>query len=169
MYRRVAPKNWKFCDSGQIMGKVIIKWFYLYYFWFNQPYALAMPKNQNQKIRCAHAQIFYGAQSIRNAAENPRTGFLQSPDRGMNKNKKTNIFSNSTSLKLSFALCHGSLLPSFPEIAIFWATLICTVIMQGSWLAKSCIKLCTVNPCWKWKVDSTQKFELFRVSRPWKI
>ena len=49
----------------------------------------------------------------------------------MNKNKKTNIFSNSTSLKLSFALCHGSLLPSFPEIAIFWATLICTVIMQA--------------------------------------
>ena len=29
-------------------------------------------------------------------SENPRKGILQSLDRGMNKNQKTNIFSNST-------------------------------------------------------------------------
>ena len=33
------------------------------------------------------------------------------------------FFPNSTSFKLSFALCHGILLPSVPEIAVFWATL----------------------------------------------
>ena len=46
-------------------------YFYFYYFWFHQPYTPAMHTNQNKKIRCAHAQnfCFYGAQSIRNAAE----------------------------------------------------------------------------------------------------
>ena len=58
IYIRVAPKNWKLCDSGQMMGEVIIKLFYSYYFWFHQPYAPAMPKIQNQKIRSAHKQIF---------------------------------------------------------------------------------------------------------------
>ena len=33
-----------------------------------------------------------------------------------NLKKKTNIFSNSTSLKLSFALCNGILLPSVPKM-----------------------------------------------------
>ena len=108
----------------------------LYYFWFHQPCAPAMPKNQNQKICCAHAQIFYGAQSIRNAAEtynifftdflvgskygkftkkklcnkiseNPRKGFLQALDWGMNKIKKGIFFRN---------LHHSSfLLPSVME------------------------------------------------------
>ena len=40
-------------------------------------------------------------------SENPRKGFLQLLARGMNKIKKTNIFSNPTSLKLSFAPGHG--------------------------------------------------------------
>ena len=45
--------------------------------------------------------------------------FLQLLDWGMNKiKKKTNIISNSTSLKLSFAYCHGILLPTVPEIAV---------------------------------------------------
>ena len=44
---------------------------------------------------------------------------------GDEQNKKNiYIFSNSTSLKFSFALCHGILLPPVPEIAVFWATLI---------------------------------------------
>ena len=33
------------------MGEVIKKLFSFYYFLFHQPYAPAMPKNQNQKIR----------------------------------------------------------------------------------------------------------------------
>ena len=70
MYMKVAEKNWKFYDSGQMMGELIIKWFDFYYFWFYQPYAPAMPKNQNQIITlCAYADFFNGAQSIRNAAE----------------------------------------------------------------------------------------------------
>ena len=59
MYIRVAPKKLKFCDSGQMMDEVIIKWFYFYYFLFHLPYTPAMPKKQNQKIRCAQAQIFF--------------------------------------------------------------------------------------------------------------
>ena len=39
---------------------------------------------------------------------------------GDEQNKKTNMFPNSTSLKLSFALCHGILLKPVPEIAVFW-------------------------------------------------
>ena len=39
-------------------------------------------------------------------SENPRKGFLQSLDREINKIKKTHIFFNPTSLKLSFALGH---------------------------------------------------------------
>ena len=58
MYIRVAQKYWKFFDSGQMMDEVIIKWFYLYYFWFHQPYAPAMPKNHNQKILNA-AETYY--------------------------------------------------------------------------------------------------------------
>ena len=71
MYNRVAPKKWKFCDSGQMIGEVIMKWFYFYCFWFHQPYAPAMPKNQNQNALCAFAEFFFGAQSIliRNTAE----------------------------------------------------------------------------------------------------
>ena len=76
-----------------------------------------MPKKQNKKIRCAHAQIFYGAQSIRNAAETYNIFFADflvgSLEMSCNKisenprkvagsrdeeNQKTNIFSNSTSL-----------------------------------------------------------------------
>ena len=52
---------------------------------------------------------------------NPRKGFLQSLDRGMNKIKKTNIFSNPTSLKLSFAPGHGMF------HGTFWDTLMYSV------------------------------------------
>ena len=62
-------------------------------------------------------------------SENPLKGFLQSLDRGMNKIKKKNIFSNSTSLKLSFALCQGILLP---PVAVFWATLMYKLWMWWS-------------------------------------
>ena len=63
MFIRAAQRNWKFYDSGPMMGEVIMKWFYFYYFWFTQPYVPTMPKNQNKNIRCVHAQIFfYGAQ-----------------------------------------------------------------------------------------------------------
>ena len=57
--------------SVQIIGEVIMKWFHFYYFWFHQHlYVPVMPKNQNQKIYCAHAQFFFnGVQPIRNAAE----------------------------------------------------------------------------------------------------
>ena len=40
-------------------------------------------------------------------SENPRKGFVQLLARGMNKILKNNIFSNPTSLKLSFAPGHG--------------------------------------------------------------
>ena len=53
------------------MGEVIIKWFYFYYFRFCRLFERAMLKNQNQKIHCAHAQIFsLRNNSIRNAAKN---------------------------------------------------------------------------------------------------
>ena len=66
-----CPKKYKFRDSGQTMGEIIIKWFYYYYFRFRQLFVRAMLKNQNQIIHCAHSHIsFFGAQSIRNAAEN---------------------------------------------------------------------------------------------------
>ena len=35
----------------------------------------AMAKNQDQKMRCAHAQIFLGAQQIRNATESYKKKF----------------------------------------------------------------------------------------------
>ena len=54
-------------------------------------------------------------------ANNPRKGFLQLPDRGMNKIKKTNIFCNPTSLKLSFALGHGIFRG---KSCFFWDTLL---------------------------------------------
>ena len=55
LYTRVAQKNWKFYDSELTMGKIIIKWFYSYYFWFYQPYAPAMPKTQKYVVRaCAY-------------------------------------------------------------------------------------------------------------------
>ena len=63
------PKKLKFCDSEQMMGEVIIKWFYFYYFWFHQPYAPAIPKNQNKKYILHMRIFFHGAQSIRNADE----------------------------------------------------------------------------------------------------
>ena len=56
MYLRVSQK--KICDSGQMMGEVIIKWIYFYYIRFRQLFERAMLKNQNQKMHCAHAQIF---------------------------------------------------------------------------------------------------------------
>ena len=37
----------------------------------------------------------------------PRIGFFTIAGSGDKQNKKTNIFSNSTSIKLSFALGHG--------------------------------------------------------------
>ena len=43
-----CPKK-KFYDSGQMIGEVILKWFYLYYFRFRQLFERAMFKNQNQK------------------------------------------------------------------------------------------------------------------------
>ena len=116
-----------------MMGEVIIKWFYFYYCWFHQPYAPAMNKNQNQKICCAHAQIFFnGAQSIRNAAESfPRIFWFCKIWKMMYIHqrfcvlkfpkirekvfyncwiggwKKKCIFLNTKSLKPSFALGHG--------------------------------------------------------------
>ena len=44
------------------MDKVIIKWFYFYYFRFRQLFERALLKNQNQLF-------FHGAQSTRNAAK----------------------------------------------------------------------------------------------------
>ena len=59
MLIRVSPKKYKFCDSWQMMGEVITKLFYFYYFRFRQLFERAMFKNQNQKIHCAYAQIFF--------------------------------------------------------------------------------------------------------------
>ena len=56
VHNRVSQK--KICDSGQLMVEVIIKWIYVYYFRFRQLLERAMLKNQNQKMHCAHAQIF---------------------------------------------------------------------------------------------------------------
>ena len=47
-------------------------------------------------------------------SENPQKGFLTIAGSGDEQNQKINIFLNSTSLKLSFALCHGILLPPVP-------------------------------------------------------
>ena len=65
-----CPKKWKFCDSGQMLGEVIIKWFYFYHFWFRQLFERAKQKNKTKNKLCACADFLYGAQSIRNAAEN---------------------------------------------------------------------------------------------------
>ena len=62
-------------------------------------------------------------------SENLRKGFLQLLARGMNKIKKTNIFSNPTSPKLSFA----PVMKCFTEKVSFWDTLIhvqCTCTFQ---------------------------------------
>ena len=37
-----------FCESWHMMGEVIIKWFYFYYFRFRQLFERALLKNQNQ-------------------------------------------------------------------------------------------------------------------------
>ena len=51
--------------------------------------------------------------------ENPRKKFFTIAGSGDEQNQKANIFSNSTSLKLSLALCHRILLSP-----VFWATLV---------------------------------------------
>ena len=55
-------------------------------------------------------------------SENPRKGFLQLLAWGIaeQKKKKTNIFSNPSTLKLSFVPGHGM----FHEKVAFWDTLI---------------------------------------------
>ena len=50
------PKK-KICEWLELMGEVIIKWFYFYYFRYRQLFERTLLKN-------------HGAQSTRNAAEN---------------------------------------------------------------------------------------------------
>ena len=57
-------------------------------------------------------------------SQNPRKVIFTIAGSGDEQVQKTNIFFNSTSLKLSFALCHGILLPPGPDMAVFWATLL---------------------------------------------
>ena len=52
-----CPKKNVFCESWHMMGEVIIKWFYFYYFRFRQLFERALLKNQNQHF------FFQGAQS----------------------------------------------------------------------------------------------------------
>ena len=72
LYIRVSQKKWKFCDSGKMMGEVIIKWFYFYFFRFRQLLERAMLKPKLQILRCAHAQKQMGRIYYKNAAENYR-------------------------------------------------------------------------------------------------
>ena len=58
--------------------------------------------------------------------------FLQSLDWEDEQNLKTNIFSNSTSLKLPFVLCHGILLLPVPEIAVFFGPPYCTYCISDN-------------------------------------
>ena len=69
LWIRVANKNWKFCDSGQIMGEVIIKCFSFTIFDFINPTIQRCPKTQTKNTLCACADFSYRAQPIRNAAE----------------------------------------------------------------------------------------------------
>ena len=45
------PPKKKFCDNEQMMGEVIIKWIYFYFFRFCQLFERAMLKNQNQPLK----------------------------------------------------------------------------------------------------------------------
>ena len=117
-----GPKKLKFFDSRQLMGEVIIKWFYFYYFSFHQPYAPAMHKNPNQKMRCMHTFFLWSAGNKRFCVlkfSKIREKVFYNCWNGGEQNQKTNIFSNPTSLKLSFP----SVMEFFYGNACFWATL----------------------------------------------
>ena len=53
-----------FHEPVHMMGEVIIKWFYFYYFRFRQLFERALLKNQNQNL------FTWGAVNLRNAAKN---------------------------------------------------------------------------------------------------
>ena len=59
LYNRVSQN-----EPVHMMGEVIIKWFYFYYFRFRQLFERALLKNQNQNL------FKWGAVNLRNAAEN---------------------------------------------------------------------------------------------------
>ena len=61
---RVSPPKKKFCESWQVIGEVIIKWFYFYYFRFRQLFDWALLKTQNQ------ISFTWSAVNLKNAAEN---------------------------------------------------------------------------------------------------
>ena len=69
IYIRVAQKNWKFCDSGQMMGEVIMNWFYFTIFDFVNYSTEQCSKSKLQILRCAHAQKQMGRICYKNAAE----------------------------------------------------------------------------------------------------
>ena len=54
MITRVAQK--KICDGLELMGEVIIKYFYFYYFRFRQLFERALLKNQNQFFSMERSQ-----------------------------------------------------------------------------------------------------------------
>ena len=141
-----------------MMGEVIIKWFYFYY--FINPTLQRCQKTKKYVVRTQRF-FFYGAQSIRNAAETYNVFFsriflwVQNMEKwckfikkcclikfqkirarvftiaglGDEQNQKTNMFSNS-SLMLSFALCHGILLTRSGDV--FWATLLYVSLIDRS-------------------------------------
>ena len=53
-----------------MMGEVVIKWVYFYYFRFRQLFVREMLKPKLQILRCAHAQKQMGRIYYKNAAEN---------------------------------------------------------------------------------------------------
>ena len=63
-YIRVSQNATFFHEPVHMMGEVIIKWFYFYYFRFRQLFERALLKNQN------HFFFTWSAVNLRNAAEN---------------------------------------------------------------------------------------------------
>ena len=74
------PQKKKFCDRLELMGEVIIKWFYFYYFRFRQLFERALLKNHNHKffsMKCSqqgmplkiilkNSRIFWLEQNMKN-------------------------------------------------------------------------------------------------------
>ena len=58
MYIRVAQKKWKFCDSGQMMGEVIINYFTFTIFDFINPTHQYCSKTKTKKYVVCMRRFF---------------------------------------------------------------------------------------------------------------
>ena len=70
MYNRVSQKTKNFSESWHMMGEVIIKWFYFYYFRFRPLFERALLKTQITIIALCACAKTVGRMKCKNAAEN---------------------------------------------------------------------------------------------------